>query len=350
MSLGLVPGPGRAQSLAARLSDYQAALRVTSVAGVTAKSFSGVAFHPGTRTLYVVDNDNANVYELDTTGVLRRTLATSGITDPEGIAYQSDDNFLISEEGLANVLRLKLPRTGTGPVARASGAMLNLGPNMANSGIEGVAYRAVDRTAFAVKEIDPPRMYRIALDSSGVPTTAFPGEPFDIGSKTGDVADIAALEDGNFILVDQEQDRLEGYDSKGKSLATLTLGMSKPEGIALDAATGTIYVVGEPAEFAVFRPKPGTGASHSHREADFTVTSPPAGTEAGPGRFIRLSLRQDAFVRVSILAANGIWMDVRQGRLGAGSHDIGLGTLSAGVTLCRIIAGPRERIIKVLSF
>src|SRR4051812_21297569 len=92
------PLPALAQSIAARLAEYQTVARVASVAGVSAKSFSGVAFHPVTRTLYVIDNDNAIVYELDTTGALRRTLATSGLTDPEGIAYQSDDYFLITEE------------------------------------------------------------------------------------------------------------------------------------------------------------------------------------------------------------------------------------------------------------
>jgi hypothetical protein len=35
------------------------------------------------------------------------------------------------------------------------------------------------------------------------------------------------------------------------------LGMSKPEGLAIDTATQTLYVVGEPAEFWVFK-KPTT--------------------------------------------------------------------------------------------
>jgi len=253
----LVSLPCLAQSPAASLSAYQAAARVAHVTGGSAKSFSGAAFHPGTRTLYVIDNDNASVYELDTAGALRRTLATSGLTDPEGIAYQSDDYFLITEEGLANIVRLKLPRSGTGPIARSTGTVFNLGPNMANSGIEGVAYRVRDKTAFAAKETDPPRLYRIALDSAGAPAASFPDQPFDIQAKAGDAADLAALEDGNFILVDQEQDRLEGYDAQGRLLSTLVLGMAKPEGLAFDASTGTIYMVGEPDEFAVFRLKPG---------------------------------------------------------------------------------------------
>lgn len=244
----------RAQSPAASLSGYKSELKISAVAGVSAKSFSGAAFHPGTKTIYVVDNDNASIYELSTAGVLLRTLTTSGFTDPEGISWQGDDYFLISEEGLANVVRIKLPRTGTGPVAKSTGVPLNLGPNMANSGIEGVGYRAIDKTAFAVKEIDPPRMYRISLDASGNPAAAFPGDPFSIEAKSGDAADILALEDGNFIIVNQEQNKLEGLGPKGQALSSLALGMSKPEGAAYDAATGMLYVVGEPLEFQVFKP------------------------------------------------------------------------------------------------
>lgn len=253
-ALACLAAAARAQSPAASLPGYKSALKVAAVAGVSAKSFSGAAFHPGTGTVYVIDNDNASIYELDVTGRLLRTLATTGFSDPEGIAWQGDDYFLIAEEGLANVVRVRLPRTGTGPVAKSSGTALNLGPAMANSGIEGVAYRAGDKTAFAVKEIDPPRMYRIALDATGNPSSAAADQPFAIGGKSGDAADILALEDGNFILVDQEQGRLEGFGPQGQALGTFALGMAKPEGAALDAATGTLYVVGEPLEFQVLKP------------------------------------------------------------------------------------------------
>lgn len=346
---GLAPIPGRAQSLAAHLPEFQAVSRVAAVAGVSAKSFSGAAFHPVTRSLYVIDNDNANVYELDTAGGLRRILATSGLTDPEGIAYQADDWFLITEEGLANIVRLKLPRTGTGPIARSAGSLLNIGAAMANSGIEGVAYRAADRMAFAVKEIDPPRLYRIALDSAGVPAKAFPDSPFDIAKKSGDAADIAALEDGDFLIVNQEQNRLEGYDAQGKALSVLPLGMAKPEGIAFDAATETIYVVGEPAEFAAFRRR-GSAVGGSARGGEgFRVSAVPAAAGRRAG-ILRLDLDRAESVRVLIADPRGAWREVRRARLGPGPHEIGLGALPAGIGLCRIEAGSRRRILEFVAY
>jgi uncharacterized protein YjiK len=138
-------------------------------------------------------------------------------------------------------------------VEHSSGVVLNLGANMSNSGIEGVGYNVAKKMAYAVKEISPTRFYRITVDDSGKPTAAFPDEPFSLTGKTGDAADIYALNDGNFIVVNQEEDKLEGYDAGGKLISSLTLGLNKPEGLAIDTIDGTLYVVGEGHEFRVFK-------------------------------------------------------------------------------------------------
>ncbi len=356
LSLGSAAGLARAQSIAASLSGFTSTLRVTSVAGVSAKSFSGVAFHPETRNLYVIDNDNAVVYELNSSGVLLRSIATSGFLDPEGIVYQSDDYFLISEEGLGNIVRVKLPRAGAGPVPKSGGATLNIAQNLANSGIEGVAYRSVDKTAFAVNETAPSRLYRITLDASGVPNASFPGDPFDIGGKTGDAADIYALNDGNFIVVNQEQDKLEGYGPKGQMLSSLSLGMEKPEGIAIDTATGTIYIVGEPMEFSVFK-KPGTrtGEGVSDKNGLICTLIPGATTGAAPS--IRYSLRKAAGIRIETAALNGTWSLAFSGRVAPGPHTFelprtaasrtsALSAASAGIRYCRFTTGSTQRVFQ----
>jgi uncharacterized protein YjiK len=336
---------GHSQSLAASLGGYAAVLRVPSVAGVSAKSFSGVAFHPETRTLYVIDNDNAVIYELNASGVLQRSIATSGFADPEGIAYQGADTFLIAEEGLANIVRIKLPRSGNGPVAKSGGAVLNLSPvNFANSGIEGVAYRPADKTVFAVKEIDPPRLYRIAIDGTGNPKTAFPNDPFNIEAKSGDAADIWALNDGGFILVDQEQGRLEGYGPDGQALSSLSLGMTKPEGIAVDNMDGTIYVVGEPLEFAVFRKK---GAAISKPLAQPSATAGFAcayrpGTAAGQVPLLRYSLPVRSRVRIETVASDGKRLGLWRGTADAGPHEFHLPTTTRPVCY-RFTAGSFRR-------
>ena len=340
-----------AQSIAASLSDYQATLRVASVSGVSAVSFSGVAFHAETKTLYAIDNDNAMVYEVSPSGALLRTIATSGFQDPEGIAYQADDFFFIAEEGLANIVRIKLPRSGSGPVAKSSGTAINLSSqNLANSGIEGVSYRPANKTAYAVKEIDPPRMYRITLDDAGNPKASFPNDPFSLEGKSGDAADIYALNDGNFIIVNQEQNKLEGFGPQGQALSSLPLGMKKPEGIAIDTGNGTIYVVGEPLELTVLKKKNskvrdavrgGNGFSCS-LVSNQTPGAPPA---------LRYSLPDRTPVHIEYAALNGLWTEVFEDVVDPGIHVFVLDrpALPKGIGFCRFSAGTFHRIVKVVS-
>lgn len=353
--LSAAAGLASAQSPAAALSEYEPALKATTVAGVSAKSFSGAAFHPESKTLYVIDNDNAVVYELGRTGALLRSITTTGITDPEGISYQADDYFLIAEEGLANILRLKLPRTGSGPVAKSSGTSLNIGPNMANSGIEGVSYRPSDKTVFAAKEITPSRLYRITLDGAGVPNASFPDEPFDVSTHGGDIADILALNDGNFILVNQEQDKLEGFGPTGQALSSLALGMSKPEGIAMDTSDGTIYVVGEPQEFSVFKRKPSgvrrDGSGRTVLNGTGFSCSLPAPGPAGTAPVLRYFLPHRASVHIRFYPLDGAGYEVFSGEVDAGEHSLaGDDARAARVGFYRFTAGDYTQVLKTVSW
>jgi hypothetical protein len=294
-----------------------------------------------------VDNDNAVIYELDTAGTLLRSIATTGFSDPEGIAYQGDDYFLLAEEGLATIVRVKLPRSGAGPVAKPAGASLALGANMANSGIEGVACRSSDKAAFAVKETGPPRLYRLALDAAGVPTGSTPNAPFDIEGKAGDAADIVALDDGNFILVNQEGDKLEGYGPQGQALSSLTLGMSKAEGLAVDPATGTLYVVGEPLEFRVFK-RAGTAGRKPADANGFSAALASGQSASVPT--LRVTLPVRSRVRIDFATPSGVWTRVFQARLDAGSHALALpGAEPAGVGFYRISAGTFQRVFMRVS-
>lgn len=346
--LSIAGGMPHAQSLAASLGNYETTLKVASVAGISAKSFSGVAFHSETRNLYAVDNDNAVVYELSANGTLLRSITTTGFQDPEGISYQSGDFFFISEEGLANIVRIQLPRTGSGPVAWSSGKALNIGANMSNSGIEGVSYCAAKNTVYAVKEITPPRLYRLTLDATGNPATSFPNDPFNIENKSGDAADILALNDGNFILVNQEGNKLEGYNAQGQLLSSLALGMSKPEGIALDTSSGTLYVVGEPLEFHVLKPK-----TTANRVAKVDAGEISFSLEKGFGNTpsLRILNSREAFLRLEWTGPQGKWMELWRGRSKPGPHRFALNQgLATGVGFYRLSSDSHQRVIKAVSF
>lgn len=240
-----------AQSIASSLAKYQKTFE-TDISGITATSISGVTYLTSSKTLFVVDDANTTVYEISTTGSLIRSISLSGFDDTEGIAYQSGNYFFIVEERLANLLRVQLPQTGSGPVNWDSCVVLSIADNWGNTGLEDVAFAANSNTVYAVKEIDPPRLYRITLDNNGDPTAFFENDPFNIEDSIGDAAGIYSLSDGNFLLLNQEENKLIGYSDTGDKLSELLLGMTKPEGVTIDPRDSSIYVVGEPRQLFVF--------------------------------------------------------------------------------------------------
>jgi uncharacterized protein YjiK len=338
--------PAQAQSIAAVLPAYQKTLSIASVAGVTASSFSGVALHQANSALFVVDNGNANVYELTVTGTVVRTISTSGITDPEGIGYYRLNTFFIAEEGKSNILRVDIPATGTGPLDWSSVPALNLASNWGNTGVEGISYCGANNTLYAVKEINPPRLYRITLDNTGAFQTSYENDPFNIESNAGDAADIYALSDGNFIIVNQEQNRLEGYGPNGEPLSRLSLGMTKPEGIAIDTADGTIYIVGEPREFCVFKKPISPALEPVDCCKGYSVKTSPSGL---PGRPIAMtiSVPRRSAVSIECILLNGRHSQLLESvfEKGAWLMRPKLPGSAAGIRLLCISTGPFKKII-----
>ncbi len=261
-----------AQSIISSLAKYTKTFS-TSVSGLSVSSFSGVAFHPAAKTLYVVDDAATEVYEIDTAGNVLRTITLSGFDDTEGIAYQSGMFFFITEEREANVVRALLPQTGSGTVDYDDCSVLSIGENWGNSGLEDVTYCTSTNTAYAVKELSPPRLYKVTLDADGIPIDFTENEPFNIENNTGDAAGLFALPDSTLLLLSQEDNKLFGYTGTGNMLSELSLDMNKPEGVTVDLSDSTIYVVGEPRDFYVFK-KPGTAIQKSSaRKEPFTVFS-----------------------------------------------------------------------------
>jgi uncharacterized protein YjiK len=335
-----------AQSIAAALASYQKTLSVTSVAGITATSLSGVALQLPDRKLFAVDNDNANIYELTVTGTVVRTIATQGVTDLEGIGHYRN-TFLLAEEGGSRILRVDIPASGNGPLNFSAAPSITLGSGWANTGVEGVSYCAANNTVYAVKEIAPPRLYRITLDNSGGFVSSFANEPFNIEENEGDAADIFALDDGNFIIVNQERNRLEGYGPAGALLSTLSLGMSKPEGIAIDTADGTIYMVGEPRRFCVFKKSTGNRSLEPGTKQRVLISVTSTSMRDRPIA-VRLTLPRSASVTIDCILLNGSCIRAHESTLEPGSHTLRppIRRLPPGISLLRFSAGPFRQVVR----
>lgn len=321
------------QSIASSLALYQKTFE-TDISDITATSISGVTLHPGTGTVYVVDDANTTVYEISKTGDLIRSIALSGFDDTEGIAYQSGNHFFIVEERIANLLRVQLPESGSGPVLWDSCSVLSIAENWGNSGLEDVAFCAETNTVYAVKEVGPPRLYRITLDSNGNPSGFFENDPFNIEGIRGDAAGIYALPDGNFLMLNQEENKLTGYSSSGEVLSELSLGMTKPEGVTIDPNDSSIYVVGEPRQLYVFK-NPGTSifpfTDISSTGFSFTIS-----IQNKNSIIVYCHLYNAAHVRIELVTLRGKRIkSLVNGSMAAGNHQFrwDARNLSAGIYL-----------------
>ena len=252
------------QSIAEKLSDYKKISQVTieGITGVSSPCVSGITLHPGTGTLFVINDIADYIFEITTDGELIRSIKLSGFNDLEGIAYQSDSTFFIVEERDAEVVRMVLPTSGGGPVEKNKCTVFSVGETMGNTGLEDVAYCTSANTVYAVKEKLPIGFFRIALDENGNPVESFENDPFSIDDIDGDAAGLYALEDGNFLILNQEGNTLYGYSSTGERLSELAVEMRQPEGVTVDPVTKRIYMAGEPNELAVFECEGITERSH----------------------------------------------------------------------------------------
>ncbi|MBN1758412.1 MAG: SdiA-regulated domain-containing protein [Chitinispirillaceae bacterium] len=335
-----------AESIAASLADYRKETSIVSVSGVTGTSFSGVALNRDAGQLFVVDNGNANIYVLSLNGTVERTITTQDLNDPEGICHLCDNTYFIASEGTGRVLRVEILSTGTGPLSVSASPSHLLGSNWGNTGIEGVSYCTANNMLYVVKETGPSELFRITLDKEQRFIESFDNDPFDISDRNGDAADIAALNDGNFIIVNQEENRLEGFGPTGDPLSTFDCDMSKPEGIAIDTSNGTIYMVGEPREFCVLKPTAvHTGTTPAARP-DFSVSISPT-TATGQPFEISFTLPASCRITIDCFSPAGEQLRIHCSVMTAGRHLLkpGIKNRSAGIYLFRITAGEFQRTV-----
>lgn len=243
-----------AVSIAGSLAEYNCTLKIPILPGINGSNLSGITFCSETGTLFIIDNGNCEIYEIDTSGILLRTITTSGFVDCEGISHHKGNYFYIAEEGTTGVVHLQIPPGDSGPIYISNTAKFFIATNWANEGLEGVCYCPSDNMIYGVKEKNSPQVYRLTLDSDGIPVAAFANDPFNIEETDGDAADIYALPDGNLLILNQEKSKLTGYSSAGDILSELSLSnMIQPEGVTVDTSSGTIYVTGETRQFCVFK-------------------------------------------------------------------------------------------------
>ena len=191
---------------------------------------SDLAIDPAGKVMWTVSNKPARVYQLDLDGNVLKTLKFEG-ADLEGIAYDATDRTLwVVEERIRELVHLSLDGEELGRFR------LDL-PGKKNSGPEGICLDERGRM-FVVNEKEP----GLFLELNAKRAIA--------KRKTLDFAlDFSAIAydpatGGFWILSDQSQKLFLWSRDRGVS-AELALPFTKAEGVAVDRATGLIYIVSE---------------------------------------------------------------------------------------------------------
>ncbi len=200
---------------------------------LTVNEPSGLALDIDGASLWTVGNSPSRVYRLSMEGTTLATLSYQG-SDLEGIAVDPDDGTLwVLEERARNLVHLS--RSGR----QQSSTPLALG-GAANSGPEGVSFSPA-RIIWVVQEKKPGQLVRLN-ESRAIAATiplAFARDYSDLCWDAG----------GQWLWVLSDEDRaLFRCAPDGTRLASYGIDVVKPEGVAVDAARGRIWVTSDAAD------------------------------------------------------------------------------------------------------
>jgi uncharacterized protein YjiK len=249
---------------------------------------SAVTRDPDSGSLFVIGDEGRYLVEVDRRARVRSFMRLRGFRDTEGLSYFRDGRFLVAEEREQRVFRLTYV---PGSEARRSALPFwTLGPEVGNSGLEGICYDPVSGLAVAVKEKSPLDAYELELlDPPAVRVTTRFTEgcsgQADRCWGVDDLADVAVLSSvralqgteaaGNLLLLSQASAKLVEVDRGGRILGELDLGFfsREAEGVTVDPQ-GTIYVVAESHLDSATMPQPIEASA-------LLVLEAPAGARAG---------------------------------------------------------------------
>lgn len=247
------------------LPDYVATLQAQPIAGLD-DDVSALTYDPDRRSLFTVTNQKPHIVELSLDGRVLRKVPLVGFGDPEAIEYISRGIYVITDERLQRLVKVRLD-DDTLFVDAAESQQLSLGIGLnGNKGFEGLAYDSQGQRLFVAKERDPVSIYEI----HGFPHTN-PDKPFAVHVVDDPerdarlfVRDLSSLQyderTGHLMALSDESRLVLELNADGRPISALSLlggrqGLEKSvpqaEGVAMDEQ-GRLYLVSEPNLFYVF--------------------------------------------------------------------------------------------------
>jgi len=258
LSLGQVFGPAEEPP---RLDQYTLTKGPVVIGGVS-QNASGLTYHAGRNTLFVVLDAPQRIVELGLDGSFKRKINLNKFDDTEGITWLGKNRFAVAEEARGNIVELELePKDGGVSWKKARKLRADIKVNLTN-GLEGIAYDPLAKRYFVAREKRTPAVFKIIppKPESDTPPTSI------LMSLAGrGLRDISGLhydaKRERLLILSHESACVVETNKYGIETSRLLLrggkaGLSrtifKAEGVALDKR-GTLYIVSEPNLLYVFK-------------------------------------------------------------------------------------------------
>ncbi|KTT03857.1 DNA-binding protein [Pseudomonas oryzihabitans] len=251
------PPAVRAQSV--WLPDYRAVIQGKQLPGLAEAETSDLTYDPRTRTLFAVTGTTPYLVQLSLTGDVLRRIPIQHASNLEGVTALEDGRLAIVDERQRRLSLFTLA-DDTRELDANTFEHHDLGfPDAGNKGFEGIAWDPRHQRLILSKERDPAALFTLASDGRGVSGTL---EPFPIKQQVIDYSAVAVdPRTGHLLALSDQSHTLMEYTAEGQPVSFMSLRrglhgldatLEQPEGVALDDA-GTLYVIGEPNIFHVFR-------------------------------------------------------------------------------------------------
>ena len=197
---------------------------------------SGVTINSNSNTLFMIENDEGTIWQLDTNINHMQTILGGQFGDEEDIVYLNNTDYaIVTEEGDLYIGNLDFSDNDIDP---NNFQKITFSEHNGNSGSEGVAYDSLNQTFYIVKEKEPMAFYTFHRPNHENDTTISVQIPFDAEIEfSGIMDDLSSISfdyrtNRVLIVSDESQKIIDVEPSNGLILGQMNLsGMDQAEGI-----------------------------------------------------------------------------------------------------------------------